>query len=232
MGKAIGQVAINRGHEIGATITSANCSTVNGAMLSQMDVAIEFSTPDSAVENIKACLNAGLPVVTGTTGWYDQLDEVRQCCTENNGTMLYASNFSMGVNILFEINRHLARLMNHRQEYNVSIEETHHIHKKDAPSGTAITLAGGICEEMDGKDHWVLTKPGMITDDERGVPVTSIRLGDAPGTHLVTYRSGNDELCLKHEAFGREGFAAGAVTAAEWIRGRQGFFTMKDLLQF
>jgi 4-hydroxy-tetrahydrodipicolinate reductase len=189
-----------------------------------MDVAIDFSIPESAVNNIKGCLKAGVPVISGTTGWLTQYEEVADLCKKQQGAFLYASNFSLGVNIFFELNKVLAVMMANVKTYTASIDETHHIHKIDAPSGTAITLAEGIIRESD-YTKWALENGGKDI-----LPIHSHREGEIPGTHEVSYSGAEDQISIKHIAHGREGFALGAVVAAEWIQGRKGVFGMKDVL--
>lgn len=189
-----------------------------------MDVAIDFSIPESAVNNIKGCLKAGVPVISGTTGWLTQYEEVADLCKKQQGAFLYASNFSLGVNIFFELNKVLAGMMANVKTYTASIDETHHIHKIDAPSGTAITLAEGIIRESDYA-KWALENGGKDI-----LPIHSHREGEIPGTHEVSYSGAEDQISIKHIAHGREGFALGAVVAAEWIQGRKGVFSMKDVL--
>ncbi|MCO5287424.1 MAG: 4-hydroxy-tetrahydrodipicolinate reductase [Chitinophagaceae bacterium] len=225
MGKAIEEIALKRGHVIVMKINSANAHTLTKENLRHADVAIEFTKPETAYEHVRLCIETGLPVVCGTTGWLSRMEEVKQLCKETNGSFLYASNFSVGVNILFELNNRLAALMKDRDDYEVSIEETHHIHKKDAPSGTAITLAEGIIAS--GKKESYSTN-AMVSPES--LQITSIREGEVPGTHIVQYRSENDLIALKHEAFNRKGFASGAVLAAEFIHNKKGIFSMKDVL--
>ena len=216
----IEQLGEKRGHSIVARIDE-NPTEIP---YDQMDVAIDFSVPASAVENIKGCLDHGIPVVCGTTGWLDRYEEVRSHCLDVKGAFLYASNFSLGVNIFFELNRILAGMIADSSEYKVTVDETHHIHKLDAPSGTAITLAEGIIDTS-GYTQWRLEEEGKDI-----VPIISHREGEVPGTHVVRYSSDVDDLSIKHEAHSREGFALGAVVAAEWIQGKQGVFSMKDVL--
>ncbi len=216
----IEQIALNRGHEIVARIDENSTDIPFG----DMEVAIDFSVPESAVSNIKSCLSADVPVVSGTTGWLEKFDDVRDHCLKVHGAFLYASNFSLGVNIFFELNRMLAGMIQKTGEYNVRIDETHHIHKLDAPSGTAITLAEGIIAHTDYK-KWELDKGNSDT-----LPIHSHREGEVPGTHVITYSGSVDEISIRHEAFSREGFALGAVVAAEWILGKEGVFNMKDVL--
>lgn len=225
MGKAIEQIAIQQGHEIVLKIGSSNLSELNSGNIEKADVAIEFSKPEVAFENVIFCLNNDTPVVCGTTGWIENLPEAEKLCKKKNGSFLYASNFSIGVNIFFEINQRLAKLMSDRKEYDVEIEETHHIHKKDAPSGTAISLAREIIEEGK-KKKWVKVQSNSAED----LFIKSIRTGEVPGTHIVTYNSENDAIEIKHTAHNRMGFAAGAVAAAQFIKNKTGIFTMKDVL--
>lgn len=229
MGKAIEDVAIRRGHEIVLRVSASNRHEMTTDSLRKADVAIEFSTPETAVPNIQKCLEANIPVVIGTTGWYNDLELVRKECESRRGTILYASNFSIGVNIFFAINTKLASLMNGQPQYNVTIEETHHVHKKDAPSGTALSLAGQIIGELDRKNSWMLTGKSSAKEDQ--IAITSYREDEVPGTHIINYRSEQDEITLKHTAFGREGFAFGAVLASEWLKGRVGVFGMNDVLK-
>lgn len=228
MGRIIEQLAIKKGHEIVLRITSSNLPDFTIENLSQADVAIEFSSPKSAYENIKKCLIAGVPVVSGTTAWLDKLEEAKYICKENNGAFLYASNFSIGVNIFFAINKQLAKMMNAHPEYNVTMEEIHHTQKLDAPSGTGITLAEGIIENLERKTNWVNEAEKEIED----LSLISKRIDKVPGTHDITYFSNIDSIEIKHTAHSREGFASGAILAAEWIRGKKGYFEMNDMLGF
>ncbi len=225
MGKAIEKIALQQGHEIVLKIDTANLSDLTQEKSGIADVAIEFSHPEAAFNNIQYCLTHHLPVVCGTTGWLEKLPEVEKLCMERNGTFLYASNFSIGVNIFFAINRQLATLMATRKEYDVEIEETHHIHKKDAPSGTAISLANHIIESGKKKSF-----SNSRTDDNNSLFIQSIRRDEVPGTHVVCYTSENDSIEIRHTAHSRMGFAAGAVAAAVFIKDRKGIFTMKDVL--
>ena len=226
MGKEIAAVAEERGHEISVTIDSEADWMEKIDDLRHCDVAIDFSTPDTAVDNIMKCFNIGMPIVVGTTGWYDQLESVvHDCRQRDNAALFVASNFSIGVNILFHLNRRLAEVMNSHPEYNVRIDETHHIHKLDAPSGTAITLAEGIIDNLDAKEGWELD-----SDDPEEVNIVAHREGEVPGIHQVTYESDIDLLSIRHEAKSRKGFALGAVVAAEFLEGKKGYFTMEDLL--
>ena len=227
MGKEIEQILIARGHTIPLIIDLNNTNDLDAAHLQKVDVAIEFTTPSTAYGNVVKCLEAGVPVVCGTTAWLDKLPEVEQLCKEKNGAFFYASNYSIGVNIFFEINRRLAQLMNRFGEYDVTIEETHHTQKKDAPSGTAVTLAEGVLENLDRKQKWVC---GTTTVPEE-LEVVAIRRSVVPGTHTVTYESDVDALSTTHMAKSRRGFALGAVLAAEFLHGKTGIFSMKDLMQ-
>ena len=227
MGKEIEQILIARGHTIPLIIDLNNTNDLDAAHLKEIDVAIEFTTPSSAYGNVVKCLEAGVPVVCGTTAWLDKLPQVEQLCKEKNGAFFYASNYSIGVNIFFEINRRLAQLMNRFGEYDVTIEETHHTQKKDAPSGTAVTLAEGILENLDRKQKWVC---GTTTVPEE-LEVVAIRRSVVPGTHTVTYESDVDSLSITHMAKSRRGFALGAVLAAEFLYGKTGIFSMKDLMK-
>ncbi len=227
MGKEIEQILIARGHTIPLIIDLNNTNDLDAAHLKEIDVAIEFTTPSTAYGNVVKCLEAGVPVVCGTTAWLDKLPQVEQLCKEKNGAFFYASNYSIGVNIFFEINRRLAQLMNRFGEYDVTIEETHHTQKKDAPSGTAVTLAEGVLENLDRKQKWVC---GTTTVPEE-LEVVAIRRSVVPGTHTVTYESDVDALSITHMAKSRRGFALGAVLAAEFLHGKTGIFSMKDLMQ-
>lgn len=228
MGKAIEEIAVKNGHEIVLKITTQNTSDFSTENLQQADVAIEFTNPHSAVDNLKKCFDANVPVVCGSTGWLDQWQEIENYCTKKNGTLLFASNFSVGVNIFFELNKKLAALMNNRPEYNISIEEIHHTQKKDAPSGTAITLAEGILNNNHNKEKWVLGESANNTE----LSITSQRIDPAPGTHIINYNSSIDSIEIKHTAHNRIGFASGAVLAAEFLKGKKGIYTMRDVLDF
>ena len=227
MGKAIERIAEAQGHQIAWRITRANCAEFTPAKLREAEVAIEFTRPESAFANVMACLEAGVPVVCGTTGWAAQLPDAQAFCQQNErAALLWASNFSIGVNLFFALNRSLARLMNTRPEYEPSMTEIHHIHKLDAPSGTAITLAEGILSEVARKKNWSLA-PESATET---IQIEAVREGEVPGTHTVRWQSGVDEISIEHRAFSRDGFATGAVLAAVWLAGRHGFFTMQDVL--
>lgn len=220
MGKAIETIALQRQHKIVLKVTSDN----SDFDLTGVDIAIDFSTPTTVVNNITKCFNANVPVISGTTGWLDQYDAIVNLCKEKKGTFLYASNFSLGVNIFFEINKVLSKLMKDLPEYKTSIEEIHHTQKLDAPSGTAITLAEDIIKNSDYKT-WAL---GTTKNNELGI--TAKRIDNVPGTHEINYQSKVDTLQIKHTAHSREGFALGAVIAAEWMVNKKGVFTMKNVL--
>lgn len=220
MGKVIERIALERGHEI--VLKKDQNNTFEG--LSIADVAIDFSVPDSAVANISECLNNGIPVISGTTGWLADYPKMVQLCEEKNGSFIYASNFSLGVNVFFELNEYLAKMMANLKQYNVSMEEIHHTQKLDAPSGTAITLAEGVIKHTDYA-NWTLETP--ISNE---IPIEAKRIENVPGTHSIFYDSEVDQIEIKHTAHSREGFALGAVVAAEWLVGKKGVFNMKDVL--
>lgn len=226
MGKAIEAIAQGRGHEIVHRININSSHLLEKEHLSQADVAIEFTTPETAYHNILKCFDANVPVVCGTTGWLEKLPEIKAQCLEKHQAFLYASNFSIGVNIFFELNRRLAELMAPQSAYSVNMVEIHHTQKKDAPSGTAITLAEQILEKVPAKTGWVNEE----TKDPSKLGILSKREDPAPGTHIIHYSSSIDDITITHTAHSREGFAAGAVTAAEWLKGKKGIFTMKDVL--
>ncbi|MDW8230780.1 MAG: 4-hydroxy-tetrahydrodipicolinate reductase [Saprospiraceae bacterium] len=228
MGHAVEAEAIARDHEIAWRIGWSNRAELTSDLLRQADVVVEFSRPDAALSNVLACLQAGVPVVSGTTGWADQLPQAEQYCREHGGALLWASNFSVGVNLFFALNRYLARLMDARDEYAPSLEETHHVHKLDAPSGTAQTLANDLVAAASRIKHWLPANGQPAPPD--ALPVTSIRRGEIPGTHIVRWDSPIDTLEIRHTAHSRAGFAAGAVLAAEWILGKKGVFRMSDVL--
>lgn len=225
MGKVIERIALERGHEI--VLRKSSTSSFEG--LEKADVAIDFSVPDSAVCNISACLTTNIPVVSGTTGWLTQYDEMVALCQQHNGSFIYGSNFSLGVNIFFELNAYLAKMMSHLKQYNVSMEEIHHTQKLDAPSGTAISLAHGIMENSD-YTGWTLDKNASENTDGKQIFIDAKRIGTVPGTHSIFYDSVVDQIEIKHTAHTREGFAYGAVVAAEWLADKKGVFTMKDVL--
>jgi 4-hydroxy-tetrahydrodipicolinate reductase len=226
MGKAIEQVALQQGHEIVLKIDLDNAADFTAANLRKADAAIEFTGPQSAFANVMKCLEFGVPLVCGSTGWLDKLDEASACCKEKNGCFLYASNFSVGVNIFFEINKRLAELMNPHAGYGISIEEIHHTQKKDAPSGTAVTLAAQILERVHRKNKWV----NHETDKKEEIGIVSKRVDTAPGTHTIRYNSEIDTIDIIHTAHNRTGFATGAVLAAEFVKGKKGIFSMKEVL--
>jgi 4-hydroxy-tetrahydrodipicolinate reductase len=229
MGKAIEDVALRRGHTITCKISSSNLQDFNPRVLQWADVAIEFSTPESAYNNLRQCMEIGVPVISGTTGWLNKKTEIEQLCIEKQGTFLYASNFSIGVNIFFELNKLLAQMMNKYEVYDVDIQEIHHTAKLDKPSGTAITVANDIIERLERKKVWTISKPE--NPFTRDLYIESRREDPAPGTHIVTYRSEIDDVEITHTAHSRLGFAKGAVLAAEWILGKKGVFSMKDVLE-
>ncbi|MEN8928884.1 MAG: 4-hydroxy-tetrahydrodipicolinate reductase [Flavobacteriales bacterium] len=227
MGKEIEKIAIEKGHNIGLKVTSDNAE-FSPAELLGIDVAIEFSRPEFAVSNIKKCFDANVPVVVGTTGWYDYLDEIETICIARNQTLLYATNFSVGVNLFFKLNTQLAQLMNNHSEYKVEVEEIHHTQKLDAPSGTGISIAEQIIENNKVKQKWV----GDISEKESELEIISKREDDVPGTHSVFYKSSVDEIEIKHTAHSRSGFANGALLAAEWIaKNKDGIYSMQDVLE-
>src|SRR5690554_3227065 len=225
MGREIERIARERGHEIVAIIDMNEEDKFQSPGFRSADVAIEFTSPESAFGNYTRAFEAGVPVVSGTTGWLDKLDRVKEACEKEGKTFFYASNFSLGVNLFFALNNYLAGLMNRFPEYNVRVEETHHIHKLDAPSGTAITLAEGILERIDRKKGWSLEE-----GDSNTLHIEAFREGEVPGIHTVVYESGVDTIRVTHDAKSREGFALGAVLAAEFTKGKKGFLTMSDLL--
>ncbi len=228
MGKEIEQIALSRGHNIVLKVDVNNANTYAIEELAKADAAIEFSTPESAINNIYKCFEAGLPVVVGTTGWLNKWNEIEHLCIENNQTLFYASNYSIGVNIFFKLNEHLAKLMAPYTEYNVSMEEIHHIHKLDSPSGTAISLANQVLTQIKNKKKWV----NNSTNNRDELGIISKRIDEVPGTHTVAYSSSVDEISITHQAHNRKGFALGAVIAAEWIISKKGVFSMSDLMQF
>ena len=228
MGKTIEQIALSRGHQIVSIVDINNPEEFQSANFKSADVAIEFTTPATAFDNYMKSFAAGVPVVSGTTGWLDRIGEIKEKCETEGKTFFYASNFSIGVNIFFALNKYLAKIMNNFPSYNISMTETHHIHKLDAPSGTAITLAEGILENVDRKERWTLETAEQPTD----LPIHAIREGEVPGIHEVTYESDVDYISIKHDAKSRAGFALGAVVAAEFTAGKKGFLGMDDMLQF
>lgn|SRR5690606_34473186 len=229
MGKAVQEVAESRGHTISSIIRSENKEELKQLSRAHVDVAIEFTSPDAAPGNIYACLMASIPVITGSTGWDRELDTIRKLAEERKVGFLHASNFSIGMNLFFEINKRLAGFMNHQPDYKISMKEIHHTAKKDKPSGTAITLAEDILQNIDRMHTWRLSE-GNIEDGV--LPIEAIRVEDVPGIHTVTYTSPADQLMLTHTAFNRIGFASGAVLAAEFIVDKQGVYTMREVLGF
>lgn len=225
MGKEIEAIALQRGHTIVIKVDETNSSTVTDAELQAADVAIEFSTPHTVLPNIKRCFALKLPVVVGTTGWYNELENVREACTSANAGLFYASNFSLGVNLFFKVNTYLAQLMNQYPDYDISMEEIHHIHKLDKPSGTAITLANQIIDQVSRKTRWSITEQSPET-----LFINDVREGEVPGTHIIKYTSGIDDIEIMHKAHNRKGFALGAVVAAEFLKGKTGVYTMSDLI--
>jgi 4-hydroxy-tetrahydrodipicolinate reductase len=227
MGHAIERIATERGHKVVLRITSANRKDFTAENLSTADVAIEFTAPEAAPENVQLCLNAGVPVVCGTTGWNDKISIANELAANKGVGFLQASNFSIGVNIFFEVNKLLARLMSRQDSYEVVIEEVHHLQKKDKPSGTAITLAEQILSESDSLEKWSLKED---KDGQDTLPITALREEGVPGTHKISWTSAVDTIDIIHTAHSRDGFALGAVLAAEFIRGKAGVFSMKDVL--
>jgi len=221
MGKTIERIALERGHVIVAKIDV----DTDDYDLSKADVAIDFSIPSEAFNNINKCFNNSIPIISGTTGWLNKYNEAVANCNTTNGAFIYASNYSLGVNLFFELNKQLAKMMQKFSTYNVSMEEIHHTQKLDAPSGTAITLAEGTIEQTT-KENWSLD----VTNDEKTIPIVSKRIDSVPGTHTVTYNSVVDEIEIKHTAHNRDGFALGAVIAAEWLKDKKGVYKMKDVL--
>ncbi len=227
MGRAIESLALEEDVEIAWRITRENRAHATPERLRQADVVIEFSRPEAAFDNVMLCLTAGVPVVSGTTGWLEAMPEAEAFCRKNEGAMLWASNFSVGVNLLFALNRYLARLMNERVEYAPALTEIHHVHKLDAPSGTALTLVKDIIAQVERTTGWALA-PTPPQPSE--VQVTAIREGEVPGTHMVRWNSPVDEISIEHRAHSRAGFASGAILAAKWLTGRKGVFGMNDVL--
>jgi 4-hydroxy-tetrahydrodipicolinate reductase len=228
MGRAIEEIALSRGHSVLLKVSSHNLQELKADRLREVDAAIEFTGPESAYDNIIRGLDAGIPVVCGSTGWLTRLEEVRQYCRQTNGSFLYASNFSVGVNIFFELNKRLATLMAPHPDYEPRITEIHHTEKKDAPSGTAITLAEQLLEKIQRKKGWV----NHISDNLDELEILSERMDPAPGTHIVAYGSAIDTITITHEAHSRKGFATGAVLAAEFLAGKKGIYRMSDVLGF
>ncbi|EEI94287.1 dihydrodipicolinate reductase [Sphingobacterium spiritivorum ATCC 33300] len=235
MGQLIEKFAQKRGHEVILVVDQHNRETLTAQDIQDADVAIDFSVPSGALENISLCFEASVPLVVGTTGWYDHLDEVKDICLETGQSLLYGSNFSIGVNIFFHINKMLAKAIQPYHQYDVQVEEIHHVHKLDAPSGTAITIAEGILNNSDTKQQWV----NELVDDGDGIIpkpnellIESLRIEEVPGTHTVLYSSEVDQIEFKHTAHNREGFALGAVIAAEWLKGKKGFYQVTEMFDF
>jgi 4-hydroxy-tetrahydrodipicolinate reductase len=226
MGKAIEEIALQKGHEVVLRIHIDNTEEFTTDNVQKADVAIEFTGPDSAFNNISKCIEAGVPVVSGSTGWLDKWEDIKTLCKKHNGSLIYASNYSIGVNLFFELNKYLSKLMATYDEYEVKMEEIHHTQKKDAPSGTAITLAEQVLENITSKKHWV----NHISDNDDELEIISERIDPAPGTHKIKYTSAIDDIEIIHTAHNRLGFAGGAVKAAEFLKDKNGIFTMKDVL--
>jgi 4-hydroxy-tetrahydrodipicolinate reductase len=238
MGRIIEKIANDRGHEIVLKIDQDNTHEFTSENLQKADVAIEFSTPHTVLNNIEQCFTAGVPVVVGATGWYSKLPQIKQQCEERDGTMIYASNFSVGVNLFFYVNKVLAKLMNNYPYYDVQVEEIHHTQKMDSPSGTAITIAEGILENLNTKKEWVNVLSADGTDSSNDpvkteqLLIESFRIDSVPGTHTVIYDSEVDMIEFKHTAHNRNGFALGAVMAAERIKDKKGFYSVNDMFNF
>ena len=225
MGKEIESIALQRGHTIVLKVDENNSTTFTNEDLKKADVAIEFSTPQTVSANIKKCFDAQVPIIVGTTGWYNEFEMIQELCLQKNGALFHATNFSLGVNLFFKVNTYLAELMNKYDSYNVEMEEIHHIHKLDKPSGTAISLANQIIEKIERKKQWSITDTTPET-----LFIKDLREGEIPGTHIVKYTSAVDDIEIMHKAHNRKGFALGAVIAAEYIKDKKGIFTMNDLI--
>ncbi|SFH38645.1 4-hydroxy-tetrahydrodipicolinate reductase [Pedobacter insulae] len=235
MGQIIERFAIERGHEIVLRIGVENLADFTIENLRRADVAIDFSAPDAAVSNIYKCFEAELPIVVGTTGWYGNLQQIKNDCLKSNNTLLYGSNFSVGVNLFFHLNKVLARLMNNYPAYEVQVEEIHHTQKLDAPSGTAMTIAEDIIDSIERKQEWVNEVVGTPVPEAfkaEQLLIESHRIENVPGTHTVLYSSEVDEIEIKHTAHNRAGFALGAIIAAEWLNNKQGFYNVADVFNF
>lgn len=228
MGHMIEKIARERGHEIVSIIDIDNRDDLKSDAFKSADAAIEFTVPTTAIDNINACFDAGVPVVCGTTGWTKQIEEVKASMVKKNGTLFWSSNYSVGVNIFMAVNKYLAKIMNGFSQYNVEMTEVHHIHKLDAPSGTAITLAEGIIDNLDRKSGWSKEVENSSSD----IAIKSIREGEVPGIHTIRYESSVDSIEITHDAKSREGFALGAVLAAEFTAGKKGFYTTEDMFKF
>lgn len=236
MGRMVERFAIKRGHEIVLIVDENNREHLQSKdLIGIADIAIDFSTPQGALNNIYLCFDAKLPLVMGTTGWYDSIKEVRQKCVETENAFLYGSNFSIGVNVMFHVNRALARAMKHYKQYDVQVEEIHHTQKLDSPSGTAITIAEGILDHNEEKTKWI---NHLMDEQQNEIPksdellIESLRIDDVPGTHTVLYSSEVDQIELKHTAHNREGFALGALIAAEWLLDKKGFYQVTEMFDF
>ncbi len=225
MGKEIESIALQRGHTIVLKVDESNASSFSKEDLQKVDVAIEFSTPHTVISNMKKCFEAQIPIVVGTTGWYDSFHKIEKECKQLNAALFHSTNFSLGVNLFFKVNAYLAELMNKYDSYQVEMEEIHHIHKLDKPSGTAITLANQIIEKIERKKQWSITDTNPET-----LFIKDVREGEVPGTHIIKYTSVVDDIEIMHKAHNRKGFALGAVIAAEYIKGKKGIFTMNDLI--
>lgn len=236
MGQLIEMFAQKRGHEVVLVVDVNNRDSITIEDLQLADVAIDFSTPDAALSNISLCFEANLPIVVGTTGWYDHLEEVKETCEDTKQSLLYGSNFSIGVNVFFHVNRLLAKAMKPYKQYDVQVEEIHHIHKLDAPSGTAITIAEGILDNSTLKKSWVNEvvsgEVSNLVNKPEELLIESLRIDEVPGTHTVLYSSEVDQIEFKHTAHNRHGFALGAVVAAEWLQGKKGFYQITDIFDF
>ncbi|QXV66497.1 4-hydroxy-tetrahydrodipicolinate reductase [Mucilaginibacter sp. 21P] len=237
MGKMIEQIALSRRHEIVLKIDKDNINELTAENLQKADVAIEFSTPSTVLNNIELCFSAGVPIVVGTTGWHNEMEKIKEQCEFNKASLIYGTNFSVGVNIFFHVNKMLARIMNNYPYYEVQVEEIHHTQKLDSPSGTAITIAEGIIDNLESKQNW---KNVLVGDDHPNTEVTpanevlieSLRIESVPGTHTVIYDSEVDTIEFKHTAHNRNGFALGAVLAAEWIQDKKGFHSIEEMFDF
>lgn len=232
MGHRIEEIARERGHIITSVIDAGNIDDMDGADFRSADVAIEFTTPASAADCILRSFAAGVPVVSGTTGWASALPDIKELCAEGKGTLLHSSNFSIGVNVFMAVNRYLSSLLDKFPQYSPSLKEVHHIHKLDHPSGTAVTLAEDIVKEVERIKGWEEPDDSDNVKDTASLPISHERRGEVPGIHTVEWLSQCDGISIRHEAFNRDGFALGAVTAAEWLKGKKGFFTMHDVLGF
>ena len=225
MGKEIESIALKRGHSIVLKVDKENAATISATDLKIADVAIEFSTPHAVLTNIKLCFDAQLPIVVGTTGWYDNFEQIKKECIEKKGGLFHATNFSLGVNLFFKVNSYLAELMDKYEDYDVSMEEIHHVHKLDKPSGTAITLANQVIDKIQRKKKW-----SIDSKDPETLFINDLREGEVPGTHIVKYHSAIDDIEIMHKAHNRKGFALGSVIAAEFLKGKKGIYTMSDII--